>query len=158
MPGPAHKPFATAESVAREMDLSAENDAAFQCALFGITLEDLLQELRHRKQKKMLQVKDEMALAAKQGGERVVLRGRQDEGYIDMQIHPASYHYWGQRLGYDCWQDPQFRKEYLRDNEASRVKTITKAQIVRPNLPAPNRTALSPLRPGVHGRRGRWAA
>lgn len=31
-------------------------------------------------------------------------------------IPPESYHYWGQRLGYECWNDKQFMAEFLRDN------------------------------------------
>lgn len=31
-------------------------------------------------------------------------------------IPPDSYHYWGQRLGYECWGDKQFLAEFLRDN------------------------------------------
>lgn len=38
-------------------------------------------------------------------------------------IPPTSYHYWGQRLGYECWEDEQFVREYWRDNEACRVKS-----------------------------------
>ena len=39
------------------------------------------------------------------------------------RIEPTSYHYWGKRLGYDCWNDRKFIKQYLRDNPESRVKT-----------------------------------
>ena len=39
------------------------------------------------------------------------------------RIEATSYHYWGKRLGYDCWNDRKFIKEYLRDNPESRVKT-----------------------------------
>jgi len=37
-------------------------------------------------------------------------------------LNGPDYHYWGQRLGYDCWNDDQFVREYLRDNPDSRVK------------------------------------
>lgn len=40
-----------------------------------------------------------------------------------MSIPPLAFHYWGQRLGYDCWSDKQFRNEYLRDNPGARVTT-----------------------------------
>ena len=39
------------------------------------------------------------------------------------RIEPTSYHYWGKRLGYECWNDRKFMKEYLRDNPESRVKS-----------------------------------
>jgi len=38
-------------------------------------------------------------------------------------IHPKFYHYWGQRLGYECWDDKQFLSEFLRDNENCRVRS-----------------------------------
>jgi len=38
------------------------------------------------------------------------------------RIEATSYHYWGKRLGYGCWNDRKFIKEYLRDNPESRVK------------------------------------
>ena len=44
-------------------------------------------------------------------------------GEMTASIPEASYHYWGNRLGYDCWADKQFKKEYLRDNPEARVKT-----------------------------------
>jgi hypothetical protein len=45
-----------------------------------------------------------------------------------MSIDAVAYHYWGQRLGYECWADPQFRREYMRDNPGVRVKTTFKAR------------------------------
>lgn len=48
-------------------------------------------------------------------------------------ISGPDYHYWGQRLGYDCWNDPQFVKEYLRDNADSRVNAkLARTTIVNP--------------------------
>ena len=41
------------------------------------------------------------------------------------RIEATSYHYWGKRLGYDCWNDRKFLKEYLRDNPESRVKSVS---------------------------------
>jgi hypothetical protein len=40
-----------------------------------------------------------------------------------MMVPPTSYHYWGLRLGYECWDDEPFVREYLRDNEVSRVRS-----------------------------------
>lgn len=42
-------------------------------------------------------------------------------GEVTMQVHPKFYHYWGQRLGYECWEDKQFVREFLRDNPEARV-------------------------------------
>ncbi len=44
-------------------------------------------------------------------------------GQHKARIEPTSYHYWGKRLGYGCWSDRKFIKEYLRDNPESRVKS-----------------------------------
>ena len=34
-----------------------------------------------------------------------------------------AYHFWGQKLGYDCWNDKQFMSEFLRDNPQCRVNS-----------------------------------
>jgi len=46
-------------------------------------------------------------------------------GELKARINPTSYHYWGKRLGYKCWNDRQFMKEYLRDNPESRVNGVS---------------------------------
>lgn len=54
-------------------------------------------------------------------------------GQLIMRITPEAFHYWGQRLGYNCWGDGTFRKEFLRDNESVRVKYQPRtASIIRP--------------------------
>jgi hypothetical protein len=42
-------------------------------------------------------------------------------GRLRMEIDPVVFHYWGQRLGYECWDDPQFLREFERDNAEVRV-------------------------------------
>lgn len=37
-------------------------------------------------------------------------------------IAGEAFHYWGQKLGYACWDDPEFLREYERDNPESRVQ------------------------------------
>lgn len=65
-----------------------------------------------------------MRQAAAEGGERRVLRGPDGNGgEVTMMVDPVSYHYWGQRLGYACWSDAQFCREYLRDNPEARVRS-----------------------------------
>lgn len=39
-----------------------------------------------------------------------------------LEVDTWAFHYWGQRLGYKCWKDPQFLREFERDNPACRVK------------------------------------
>jgi hypothetical protein len=52
-------------------------------------------------------------------------------GQMVARIPPSSYHYWGKRLGYDCWQDDQFLKEFLRDNPEVAVRNYAKKTLVR---------------------------
>jgi hypothetical protein len=42
-------------------------------------------------------------------------------GVPTMCIEAGAYHYWGQRLGYACWKDKQFLREFKRDNESVRL-------------------------------------
>lgn len=44
-------------------------------------------------------------------------------GRLRMVITADAYHYWGRRLGYACWKDQAFLREYERDNAAVRVKS-----------------------------------
>lgn len=44
-------------------------------------------------------------------------------GALLARIPADAYHFWGQRLGYECWQDKQFLHEFLRDNPDCRVNT-----------------------------------
>jgi len=62
-------------------------------------------------------------------GEHKAMEGM---GRIKLSVPPLAYHYWGQRLGYECWADKQFQNEFLRDNPGVRVKQAggTKPQIL----------------------------
>lgn len=73
----------------------------------------------------LAKVRQERVAAANQRIEHVV---SETVGQHIMDIDTVAYHYWGQRLGYECWGDPQFRKEYMRDNPEVRVKTNFKAR------------------------------
>jgi hypothetical protein len=49
-------------------------------------------------------------------------------------IDATVFHYWGQRLGYQCWDDDQFLREMRRDNPETRVRAeASKAMIVVPD-------------------------
>jgi hypothetical protein len=43
-------------------------------------------------------------------------------GRLRLNIDPLYYHFWGKKLGYQCWRDPQFLREFERDNPQCRVK------------------------------------
>ena len=58
-------------------------------------------------------------LIAYQAGEHRSIDGL---GQVKAAIDLRAFHYWGQRLGYQCWNDKQFVREFLRDNPAARVK------------------------------------
>ena len=47
------------------------------------------------------------------------------------EIPADAYHYWGQRLGYECWKDKQFMREYLRDNPELAVRNYCTKTVVR---------------------------
>lgn len=55
-----------------------------------------------------------------------------------LEIPVMDYHYWGLRLGYECWNDKQFVAEYQRDNAAF-VPVLEKKTnlIVHPGFPTP---------------------
>lgn len=75
--------------------------------------------------KKAALMKREMRIMQAQGGERRLMRFSDGNGgEVRMMVHPFSYHYWGNRLGYQCWEDDQFKREYWRDNEECRIKNI----------------------------------
>jgi len=105
--------------------LDEEMDLEATCAIIGCSPDDLIAELERRQRAKVAKMHTEMALAAKSGGERRILRTADNgDGRVEFMIHPVSYHYWGKRLGYECWENKQFVREYLRDNPAARVKTV----------------------------------
>ncbi len=129
-------------------------DLAATCAVLGITVEDIKRELDFRMRKKMARMHAEMALAAKAGGVRRVLK---DDGHgggdVAYMVHPISFHFWGHKKGYECWQDDEFVREYLRDNPAARIKTSTAAKPWQRKLPSTaTRIAARPTSTG----RGRW--
>lgn len=74
--------------------------------------------------KKLATMRREMREAQAANGERRILKfDSGNGGEVRMMVHPVSYHYWGQRLGYQCWEDKGFCREYLRDNPEARVKS-----------------------------------
>jgi hypothetical protein len=62
----------------------------------------------------------EQRAMAKHNGERLFFG---DSGEVKFQIHPKFYHYWGQRLGYKCWEDEEFLRTFLRDNPECRIRS-----------------------------------
>lgn len=44
-------------------------------------------------------------------------------GQLIARIPTTAYHFWGQKLGYGCWNDKGFMDEFLRDNPELRVNS-----------------------------------
>ena len=135
-----------------DLDEKAEFDAAN--AITGVTYEDVIAELKYRQQKRIAAGYVNQAKAAKENGERRFIRSGSDGGEVQFQIQPVFYHYWGQRLGYECFEDPQFVRELIRDNPEIRIKNHGK--MGAETIAMTNNRA--PARRGVTGKRGRWAA
>lgn len=51
-------------------------------------------------------------------------------GQMVARIPLVAFHYWGNRLGYECWEDKQFMKEFLRDNPEAAVRNYAKKTAV----------------------------
>ena len=69
-----------------------------------------------------------IARQAHEVGRRCIDGIGQPVASIDLQ----SYYYWTSRLGSGCFSDPQFLREFLRDNEHARIQVERKAMILRP--------------------------
>lgn len=111
--------------------LDEEMDLEMMCAVIGCTPDDFIAELQRREAAKVAKMQTEMILAQRAGGTRRFLPDEgEGGGYVEYMIHPVSYHYWGRRLGYECWEDKQFVREYLRDNPTSRIKSVSGKTVV----------------------------
>jgi hypothetical protein len=53
----------------------------------------------------------------------VTRRSVEGLGRPRLQITGEAYHFWGGKLGYECWSDKQFRNEFERDNPEARIKS-----------------------------------
>lgn len=54
-------------------------------------------------------------------------------GQHTLSVDRESFMYWGTREGFECWDDDEFLREYARDNETARVKTLRRAQVAVPD-------------------------
>ncbi|HYD00306.1 MAG TPA: hypothetical protein VEB22_03700 [Phycisphaerales bacterium] len=140
--------------------ITPDMEAGATCEALGVTLEDVLDELRARQEMKRATMRRRMALAQAAGGERRILKGEVG-GAVDMMIDPVSYHYWGNRLGYECWDDRQFVAEYKRDNPECRVRLRgtpgLETRAMQLNKAGATARGYRLNHRGPVGRRGRWA-
>jgi hypothetical protein len=42
-------------------------------------------------------------------------------GQHELAVDNFAFHSWGQKLGYKCWSDKNFRREFARDNPGAKV-------------------------------------
>ena len=111
--------------------LDEDMDLETMCAIVGCKPDDFIAELERRQAAKVAQMQKDMILAQRAGGQRRILPDEgEGGGYVEYMIHPVSYHYWGRRLCYECWDDKQFVREYLRDNPTSRIKSVSASPII----------------------------
>ena len=85
------------------------------------SVQEVYEELRKGELIDFVKAKKEQLQAKIAHGDRYHL----DQGEVKFQVHNKFYHYWGQRLGYECWEDEQFVREFLRDNEVCRVNSMS---------------------------------
>ena len=86
----------------------------------GWLIAELDKILRRQHDAERVQAKTRQALAARHlGTARKSVNGL---GRPRLEVDTYAYHYWGKRLGYKCWRDPQFLREFERDNPEARVK------------------------------------
>lgn len=81
----------------------------------------LEQELRNGWQKNRI----DAAIEAKQAAKYAYQKHKSVDGIGQKiaSIPPTAFHFWGQKLGYDCWNDKGFMREFLRDNPECRVNS-----------------------------------
>ena len=67
----------------------------------------------------------EAAVEAKRFAKENAKRHKSVEGLGQLiaRIPTTAYHFWGQKLGYGCWNDKAFMDEFLRDNPELRVNS-----------------------------------
>jgi len=88
--------------------------------------QEVRQKLADRQMVQLKKAERLQRLAAAAGGERYFVA----DGEVQMSVRPEFYHYWGQRLGYECWKDEGFVKLFLRDNPECRVRSRSKKTLV----------------------------
>ena len=54
---------------------------------------------------------------------RVQYRSMNGLGSLTTRVPADAFHFWGQKLGYQCWSDKAFLREYRRDNPGLAMKS-----------------------------------
>ena len=104
--------------------------------LYLMDFNAIVDEFKSGEQKKLFDAEHLQRRAAKATGTRRAIK----TGEVSYQVRPEFFHYWGKRLGYECWDDHDgFVREFLRDNPECRVVSHTdKVQVGRGSLDKKN--------------------
>ena len=79
----------------------------------------VIKEINQAGNEALVKATIEQAEAAKELGEQ---RSMDDVGRMRFNIHPTIYHHFGDRYGYECWSDDEFRRDFEKGFPAARVK------------------------------------
>ena len=100
--------------------VSRESTADHLLFFMSASVQEVYEELRKGELIDFVKAKEQLQAKIAHGD-----RYHLDQGEVKFQVHNKFYHYWGQRLGYECWEDEQFVREFLRDNEVCRVNSMS---------------------------------
>lgn len=80
---------------------------------------------------------NQQAIKAKSDAKQTAIYGHSNAarsiegvGQLRARIPVSAFHYWGHRLGYECWEDKQFVNEFCRDNPEVAVRNRMKRTMV----------------------------
>jgi hypothetical protein len=80
---------------------------------------EVINEINRVQDEALVKATIEQAEAAKELGEQQAV----DElGRQRLNIHPTIYHHYGDKYGYECWQDKEFIEDFEKGFPAARVK------------------------------------
>lgn len=57
-------------------------------------------------------------------------RSLEGVGELKARIPLSAFHYWGQRLGYECWNDESFVNDFIKHNPEIAIKNRVKRTVV----------------------------
>jgi hypothetical protein len=127
---------------------SADDPAAFvdaACAALGCTEADILRELSYRiRRARSRAARTAARLASRRHTAAPKRQGRGTQQLLaqhEARIPVEAYHFWSTKLGNECWQDPAFKREFLRDNPQCAVRTDWDKTTLHFSPPAPTAPA-----------------
>lgn len=96
---------------------------------FGDMTQDVIRELTSGRLLESVRARVEQNEIARE--EAHVQRRNLSFGRMRMRVSQEAFDYWGQRLGYECWNDREFLREFERDNPECRVKSAARSTTLR---------------------------